>query len=1210
MKKVLSLLLATIALVLSSCGNRGQKQLSSISLSGEYQTQFTEGDVFNHNGLVVTANYSDSTSSVVTNYIVSTPDMSLTGNQDVLVSYTESSITKTNSYKVTIHSKSVIYLTGISLSGNYQTEFLKNSTFSYSGLIVTASYGDSSSKQVTSYSVSSPDMSTLGSKEVVVSFTEGGITKTASYSISVVEGVDPSYVEEAKATIRAAFNELDSDDYNKNRWVSLVNKLNNSLKALDQALSEQSVDAIVADTLQFFIDTPTIEEITKGTWFDYRNSDAYSIDRDELNLLTIAYDKNPGHWVHVGTRQNLITDVTVNNKLILRFRNDVDQNMQVCLQITDDSSSYKCDSGIVNIAPFEEREISLNYDVEVCKLYFFVDSCDDTHTRSGQITILETKLEYEKREPVIIKDPKTVSIDKSMTKEDATQTVYTLLEDDTPFYVERVSALVEVDYNGNGSSGRWFGLHLYAGNKHASISSSEAHSQEIKEVDPLDPTKEVTVGGNYIFNFEIASSSKLSAGQTISMDIAYAAGPTLEHPDFNDLKFKVKSYTLYYGLWKPVETEEVNVDQYIYKNSSSKDESGNTLTAKIPYSSFTKTGRVSKMTVNFTTLNMESYGKSSIYVTNFEFTNFKSGNNNILDVGSKMDTTKSGETISGSVDLYPTRSVDLSDTAKEITMVCWWSSAKDIKIDSVIMHTDNMEKPEPVTALEAHSIDSGVVLTWTSSEYASQYEVYMDGTLNQTVSTSYATVEDLVNGENHTFEIVAKNSSGSSEPVSVVGHAEEGAVYDMFIEGLNTDLERNLGSSNVGKILNGSNYWASQSNNEKLKRVLAKMEKGDEETTIAYMGGSITVGEKAGAYDGGDTKHQKGYAYYSYQWLKRTFDKANKSKFVNASISGTGTEIGLVRAKKDVLEYNPDLIFIEFAANNGSTEFDMSSYESLLRMCMKLPSDPAIILLFSFTDYSNFESGTEKKIAEIGSYYHLPMVSFSRGMMEVCSKPLDEDPVFQAFSPDGTHPNHEGHQLYGKAVAYFIRTLNNRTTDEHFDYPSSPSHSDYDRFENIVTIDNTMNNEVIESLGSFYATDTSTPCTSKQSDVTAFQTGWKKTDTTVNEPMVIKVNARNFLICNEAGNPGSVAGDPIGFIEVTYVNDDDPTDTGTLSWDMSKTAKQNISGSMEIGYNGNGWQNPCCIRILDKDVAADYTITIKMTENTGICTIFAMGYTK
>ena len=78
-----------------------------------------------------------------------------------------------------------VTLSSISLSGSQKTSFEVNETFSYSGLVVTARYSDGSSKTVTPTNVSSPSMSTTGTKTITVSYTEGGVTKTATYTITV-----------------------------------------------------------------------------------------------------------------------------------------------------------------------------------------------------------------------------------------------------------------------------------------------------------------------------------------------------------------------------------------------------------------------------------------------------------------------------------------------------------------------------------------------------------------------------------------------------------------------------------------------------------------------------------------------------------------------------------------------------------------------------------------------------------------------------------------------------------------------------------------------------------------------------------------------------------------------------------------------------------------------------------------------------------------
>ena len=78
--------------------------LTSIALSGSYQTEFTEGDSFTNEGIVVTANYDDETSKIVTGSTTFTGyNMSSVGVQTVTASYTENEVTKTTTYDIIVN---------------------------------------------------------------------------------------------------------------------------------------------------------------------------------------------------------------------------------------------------------------------------------------------------------------------------------------------------------------------------------------------------------------------------------------------------------------------------------------------------------------------------------------------------------------------------------------------------------------------------------------------------------------------------------------------------------------------------------------------------------------------------------------------------------------------------------------------------------------------------------------------------------------------------------------------------------------------------------------------------------------------------------------------------------------------------------------------------------------------------------------------------
>ncbi len=71
---------------------------------------------------------------------------------------------------------------------------------------------------------------------------------------------------------------------------------------------------------------------------------------------------------------------------------------------------------------------------------------------------------------------------------------------------------------------------------------------------------------------------------------------------------------------------------------------------------------------------------------------------------------------------------------------------------------------------------------------------------------------------------------------------------------------------------------------------------------VAYLGGSIT--------------EQPGWRPKSLAYFQRTYPAANFTE-INAAIGGTGSDLGVYRLKHDVLDGKPDLLFVEFATNDG-----------------------------------------------------------------------------------------------------------------------------------------------------------------------------------------------------------------------------------------------------------------------------------------------------
>ncbi|MBQ4165725.1 MAG: SGNH/GDSL hydrolase family protein, partial [Oscillospiraceae bacterium] len=100
-----------------------------------------------------------------------------------------------------------------------------------------------------------------------------------------------------------------------------------------------------------------------------------------------------------------------------------------------------------------------------------------------------------------------------------------------------------------------------------------------------------------------------------------------------------------------------------------------------------------------------------------------------------------------------------------------------------------------------------------------------------------------------------------------------------------------------------ANSVLNKGNQARLAKFFKKLQAG-EDVTVAYLGGSITQGSSAG---GGLC-----YADLTTKWLQEKYPDV-KINHVNAGIGATGSYIGIHRADRDVLQHDPDLVFVDFS---------------------------------------------------------------------------------------------------------------------------------------------------------------------------------------------------------------------------------------------------------------------------------------------------------
>ncbi len=197
----------------------------------------------------------------------------------------------------------------------------------------------------------------------------------------------------------------------------------------------------------------------------------------------------------------------------------------------------------------------------------------------------------------------------------------------------------------------------------------------------------------------------------------------------------------------------------------------------------------------------------------------------------------------------------------------------------------------------------------------------------------------------------------------------------------------------------------STGNPTRLLRVMKSSKEG-KEINMAFIGGSITQG--AGAIP----INHACYAYRSFEQFQERFGNNDNVNFVKAGVGGTPSELGMIRFERDIVrnEQYPDLVIVEFAVNDYGDETKGDCYESLVRKILRLPNQPAVVLLFSV--FANDEN-LQDRLAPIGEHYELPMVSIKDAVTTQFRLSKEEGRVLtkNQFFYDIYHPQNMGHTI-------------------------------------------------------------------------------------------------------------------------------------------------------------------------------------------------------
>ena len=209
-----------------------------------------------------------------------------------------------------------------------------------------------------------------------------------------------------------------------------------------------------------------------------------------------------------------------------------------------------------------------------------------------------------------------------------------------------------------------------------------------------------------------------------------------------------------------------------------------------------------------------------------------------------------------------------------------------------------------------------------------------------------------------------------------------------------------------------------------LTHVFAKLQAG-QRVTVVYFGGSITAAA--------------GWRVQMHQWLGKRFPNAT-IKMVNAGVGGTGSQLGVFRMDHDVLMHKPDLVFVEFAANDGTDAIRdpdqvRHTTEGIVRKIQRQDATTDICFLYTFhkrmaEQYDAGEWPASVAIMEaLAEHYGIPTVNGGwyayrlgrAGKLQVPGVATREGAP--RFSVDDCHPTPHGHRVFTDLIAEAVETM-------------------------------------------------------------------------------------------------------------------------------------------------------------------------------------------
>ena len=192
-----------------------------------------------------------------------------------------------------------------------------------------------------------------------------------------------------------------------------------------------------------------------------------------------------------------------------------------------------------------------------------------------------------------------------------------------------------------------------------------------------------------------------------------------------------------------------------------------------------------------------------------------------------------------------------------------------------------------------------------------------------------------------------------------------------------------------------------------------------ERLDVVFFGASLTWGANA------SDPLLTSYRALTGRRLQRHYPDAHFT-FWDGAIGGTGSQLGVFRFDRDVLRHKPDLVFLDFSANdgiNGDDEETLASYESLVRRVITEAKCPLVQVIFPFqwdVQSADLEK-MKRRTAHLAIARHYNTVVGDAIQLAIERIKSGETTLQKIWPIDGVHPGDTGYELFADAAWSALR---------------------------------------------------------------------------------------------------------------------------------------------------------------------------------------------